>query len=176
MFVKGNTESADFNQAMGQIRQWKMILNNPTNIQVFYDMFDIPIEMRNKHFHPQYLLIYGRRSEYENDRYLTGLRYENQSADLTIMSYDRLTPVFEYRQFVTCKVKTGRYVVQHIPPTYRHRADCAEELYRYTNFYEEIDNMEKTTEERKGFLKDRFQYWCGFEGRISGMIISQEGE
>ena len=68
------------------------------------------------------------------------------------------------------------YVVQHIPPTYRYRADSVEELYNYSGFYEKIDRMEKTTIERKNFLKDRFWYWHNFKGIIRELIVSQEGE
>ena len=40
MFNKDGTTTAAFNQAIGQIYEWKYLLNQPLNIQMFYDYFD----------------------------------------------------------------------------------------------------------------------------------------
>lgn len=175
-FNQQGVASADFTQALGQIKQWRSILNNPINVQLFYDYFDIPLYMRKKQFKPQYLLIYGRRGEYENNERLTAMRSELEEVNVALMSYERLKPLADYSQFTTCKVKDKEYRVIHIPPTYRYRADCADVLYSYKNFYESIVAMERVTEERKHFLQERYEYWMSFEGNLPGIITSMEGE
>jgi hypothetical protein len=176
MFTQTNTPTADFTQAMNQIHEWKMILNKPANIQVFYETFDIPLEMRKKEFKPQFLLVYGRRSEYEGDEYRTGIRKENEGPDMMIASYDRLQPLSDSRQFVTCKVSKAKYHIISIPGTFRYRADCVKDLYSWIGFKEHLRTMENVSEERRQFLIDRFEYWKSFQGRLSGTIISMEGE
>lgn len=176
-FTKQGDTTADFNQALGQLKQWSFLMKNPTNIQLFYEYFKIPIETREKVFTPQYLLIYGRRSEYIKDIMLRGIRSENQKENIAIFSYDRLQPLADYRQFITCKISNAQYDVINISPTFRYRADCATSLPEYNGFCEKIDCMEKTSLERKEFLKSRYLYWCDFaKSGVGGMICSQEGE
>ncbi len=75
---------------------------------------------------PQYLLIYGRRSEYENDQFLAGKRTQQLKDNFSLMSYERLRPFYDCRQFITSKVHNQRYNVVSISPMFRYRADCAE--------------------------------------------------
>lgn len=176
MFTQKNIPTAEFTQAMNQIDEWKMILNNPVNRLLFYDYYDIPQYLREKEFVPQFLLIYGRREEYENNVYLSNLRRLKYTDNVAIYSFDRLQPLSDYRQFITCKVSEQKYRVTNISPTYRYRADCAEELYMWDGFFEKIDCMKNTTKSRKTFLKDRYSYWTSFKGNPSGIIRSMEGE
>lgn len=177
MFNKNGTITADFNQAMGQINEWKYLLNNPVNTLLFYDYFNVPDYLRKREFKPQFVLIYGRRAEYQNEELLRGIRAEHRREQVDIFSYDRLVPSSDCKQFVSCKVRNKEYEVICIPPTFRYRADCADTLCEYKNFVDAIDKMEMTTEERKQFLKSRYEYWCEF-GRIKGkgLIVGHEGE
>lgn len=177
MFNKDGTTTAEFNQALGQIHEWQYLLNQPTNRQLLYEYFNLPLEIREKTFMPQYLLVYGRRNEYQGNKMLTGIRAAQKNSNIDIMSFDRLRPISDYRQFVTCKLSGGVYTVKNIPPTYRYRADCAEELVRMHGFYEKIDNMKYTTEQRKEFLRYRYKYWCEFGKKdFKGVICTHEGE
>lgn len=74
MFNKDGTTTAEFNQALGQIHEWQYLLNQPTNRQLLYEYFNLPLEIREKTFMPQYLLVYGRRNEYQGNKMLTGIR------------------------------------------------------------------------------------------------------
>ena len=177
MFNKDGTTTAAFNQAIGQIYEWKYLLNQPMNIQMFYDYFDLQLDIREKTFKPQYLLIYGRREEYQGNKILTGVRAAQKTNEIDIMSFDRLKPISDYRQFVSCKVSNNKYKVINIAPSFRYRADCAEELIKMSGFYEKISDMKYTSEERKEFLRNRYNYWCEFGKKtFKGIIRSQEGE
>lgn len=177
MFNKDGTTTAEFNQALGQIHEWQYILNQSINIQILYDYFNLPLDFREMTFKPQYLLIYGRRAEYKGNKRLTGIRAANKTTNIDIMSYDRLKPISDYKQFVTCKVSGGLYTVKNISPTFRYRPDCAEELVKMQGFSSKIDMMKQTSDDRKIFLKDRYKYWYEFGQReFKGIIRSQEGE
>ena len=75
MFTKEKIPNKDFNQALNQLDEWRGILNGGVNIQAFYQNFSIPLSMQQKNFKPRFVLIYGRRNEYENDEYLQKIRY-----------------------------------------------------------------------------------------------------
>lgn len=177
MFNENGTTTAKFNQALGQIHEWQYLLNDPINIQMLYDYFDLPLDIRKKTFKPQFLLVYGRRKEYDGNRILTGIRAARKTGEIDIMSFDRLKPLSDYRQFVSCKISNGIYKVINIPPTYRYRADCAEELIKMDGFYEKINVMKYTSDERKKFLRERYEYWCEFGKKdFKGVICGLEGE
>ncbi|MGD6729790.1 MAG: Shedu anti-phage system protein SduA domain-containing protein [Pleomorphochaeta sp.] len=172
MFTKNKNFTSQFTQAYGQILEWKSILNKPHNQLSFFDFFNVSDEIRRKKFEPQYLLIYGRRDEYSRDDFFIGKRAEIAKDDLSIVSYDRLYPIDGYSQFVTCKVKDKNYEVIGIPPTYRYMPMFAEELSKYLNFKSAILKMEMTTEERKKFLLERYDYWKVFGKKKKGNGLS----
>ena len=176
MFTQANIPSADFNQALNQIDEWRMLLNKPVNQLAFFDYYDIPKRVRDKVFEPQFLLVYGRREEYADSEYLQNLRKQKEKDRVAIMSFDRLRPLSDYKQFVTCKVKEKEYEVVAIPPTFRYVAGEADVLYRWKNFYELIDFMKNASQERKEFLKSRYDYWTSFKGTPPGIIVGMEGE
>ena len=177
MFNKNKTTTADFNQALNQIHQWKYILDNPTNVQVLKDYFSLPTYIRDKVFKPQFLLIYGRREEYQNDNLLTGIRAEHKTDNIDIISFDRLEPSYKCQQIISCKISQGNYNVINIPPTYRYRPDIAEDLAKLHGFKDKINDMKYTSEERKNFLKERYQYWYDFgKSNPKGILDPKDNE
>lgn len=176
-FTSQGILSAEFNQALGQIKEWQGIFKTPANVMAFNNLFKLPAYITEKSFEPQYLLIYGRRSEYEDDDRLRILRNESQGSDLRIISYDRLKPEYDCSNAVTCEVKQGSYVVKHISSTYKYSPSGSEDLAKYHGFREKIDDMEHTSDERKEFLKSRYDYWVeyGKHGN-KGIIYSSDCE
>lgn len=162
-FTISRNTSSDFSQAMDQIREWKALLNKPHNRTTFYESYNLPKTVIDKSFSPQYILIYGRRNEYENDVFLSNKRAELQSNDTLIMSYDRLKPRYDSQNMVcvnvTNKTGTTKYNVKRIPPVFRLDARKSSDYPEWNNFIEAVDTMELTSAERKKFLKERFRYW-----------------
>lgn len=167
---------AQFNQAEDQIIQWRSILNSPEGILDFYNRYKIPETYRKLKFIPQYVLIYGRRSEYETNDWLTQNRAEEQRPDFHIMSFDRLASLDRNAyDCVTCKVSNGEYTITYIPPTFVFRPSTIDAIGGYTKyngFAAAVDKMEYTTDERKRFLKERFQYWQANAQNINNSLIS----
>lgn len=162
-FTKAGQTSADFTQAMDQILEWKSILNKPENQIAFFEKYNLPKRLTEKVFKPQFVLLYGRREEYEGNNYLTRKRYELQSEDTIVMSYDRLSPRYDSRNMLCATVSNSSgntlYSIKTIPPTFQLDACWADSYKEYSGFIEAIDRMEHTTPERKNFLKERFPYW-----------------
>lgn len=167
-------QTAEFSQAYGQIQEWKALLNKPNVIMDFYDYYEIPISLRNKNFNPQYCLIYGRRSEFENNEALNRKRSQLTNDDIILMSYDRVLDLIQKCQgeFVTCNVVKKRYKVIHISPTYKYRPGLVGDLSKLDCFTECIDNIKYISDERKRFLKERYSYWLDFGSSESKGIIN----
>lgn len=178
MYNKNGTLNANFSQAIGQIYEWKAILNKAVNQLSFFDCFNIPQELRQLTFNPQFLLIYGRRYEYENNELLSGKRAALRQHNIEIMSFDRLRPIRDYYQFTSCKVRNKEYWIEHIPATFKYRADCAKELVSINGFKEKIQEIDYISSVRKEFLYARYDYWMDYGNslRSNDLTISGEGE
>lgn len=177
MYTKGGNMSATFSQAIGQIYEWQTILNKPTNQLLFFDFFNIPQSLREKDFEPQFLLVYGRRAEYETNELLRGKRAAVRKDNIDIISFDRLRPIRDYYEFTSSRVRNKEYWIKNIPPTFKYRADCARELVSVKGFREAIAHMKHTSEARKEFLSQRYEYWIEY-GKLpnKGILTSGEGE
>lgn len=171
IFTKANVQSADFTQALNQINEWKAILSDDINRQLFYNTFNLSERERKKVFSPQFGLIFGRRAEFENNQDLTRLRAYLATESVHLISYDRIHemgPEYKAQNLFCCKCSNGNYNVITIPPTFRYEPLNAEGLMLVDGFVEAIKNMELVTEERKIFLKERHSYWLEY-GSSQGM-------
>lgn len=177
MFTRSGDVTSEFTHAYGQLQEWQTLLNDPTAQQTFFQCYGISDVYRSLQFKPQYLLIYGRREEYEGNKMLIGKRNAYQNDSIRIMSFDRLMPDYNSRNFITSVVSNGEYKALHIAPTFRYRPDCVENIVNIKDFCKKIDEMKYTTDERKTFLKDRYEYWMSFARKSDkGIMDSQEGE
>lgn len=154
---------AQFNQALMQIKQWKAILNSQKGKQDFYERFGIEEKWRQLKFTPQYVLVYGRRNEFEGNEWLTKIRAEEEMSDVRVMSFDRLdTPDRNAFDCITCKVKDGHFKVINIPPTFVYRPATISAIGGYgmfDDFILSIRKMRYVSNERKQFLSERLNYW-----------------
>jgi hypothetical protein len=176
-FTESGIQTSEFTQALNQIIEWKMMLKEPENILMFYKCFNIPDYVREKTFSPQYGLVYGRRSEYDNNTTLRRKRAELVPDNVLLMSYDRLHPSHDYKDFLCCKLNHGKYTVLTIPPTYQYRPHTADNLSTVDGFYEAIYSMKSTSEERKEFLRSRYSYWLDYgQSKNKGIIYTSDRE
>ena len=161
--LDSDVSRAQFNQAFTQIKQWKAILNSQEGRQDFYQRFGIDEKWRRLKFTPQYVLVFGRREEFERNEWLTKIRAEEETSDVRVMSFDRLEiPDRNAFDCITCKVKDGRFKVINIPPTFVYRPATINAIGGYgifDDFISCIKSMRYVTEERKQFLSERFKYW-----------------
>lgn len=162
-FKKDDYLREAFTHACTQIKHWKALFSNPVVVSSFYERYCIPEYLRKRKISPQYFLVIGRRVEYDCDEMKRGIRSEGQNSDFRIMSFDRLRkPTKDVDDTPTCKVSNGKYRVISLPPTFVYRPDTAENLQYLDEFMNCIGKMEHTSEERKQFLRDRFDYWLEF--------------
>lgn len=164
-FTSSHNQTADFSQALGQIAEWKAILSKPENILQFYQNFAIPNEIRIKTFAPQYLLIYGRRAEFENNQILLNKRAQLTPDDVGLISFDRLRPDPNAANFTCVALANGKYTVKTIPPTFTYSPGTAYNLSIISEFDKAIPSIKGISDERRNFLKERYRYWKNFNSQ-----------
>ncbi len=174
-FRQDEVNRAEFTQAYNQINEWRAILSTPSGQESFYDRFSIDNRTRQKVFKPQYVLVYGRRSEYENNEWLRKKRALIQQSDCVIMSFDRLQASRDVFDLVTCKVSNGIYNVLHIPPTFVYRPATASVLKDFNGFSSAISRIPDISDERRAFLQARFDYWMEY-GKNDNLGILNAGD
>lgn len=160
-FRKKNAIREQFTQAISQIKDWKTIIDKIDGHKDFYSYFNLPEGEIKRSFEPQYCLVFGRRNEYENDFIRSNRRFAEQTGNFKIISYDRLPELVDEKSknLICAKMHNNEIKVISIPPTFQYGPTISENLLRWVNFKECIDKMEWTTNERKDFLKSRYDYW-----------------
>ncbi len=105
---------ADFNMALQQINTWRAWIDEESNRNHFKNNtlqgFIEPVRMARNPLNFKYVLVHGRRSEYEGNPLKTSLIRGQQRDDFSIISFDSLAENIErkYPLYVAVK-KNSRY-------------------------------------------------------------------
>lgn len=160
--INYDDQRAELNHALNQIRDWQIHLDE--NREWFYKYYAVPEKLREKEmaFTPEFLLIYGRRTEIADDALRRKLLSGMERDDAKIMSFDRLQPSYECRNMLTLSVSNGVYSVVSIPPTFSFSYYDRNDFVKVKGFKEKVAQMEHTSEKRKNFLIERYDYWCDY--------------
>ena len=74
IYNRDRSPSAHFSQARNQLNQWRSWFSDAANVALFKDMYGIPEHMRRRTMKLHMILIYGRRSEFDEHPELVGER------------------------------------------------------------------------------------------------------
>ena len=115
-------------------------------------------------FHLGFSLVYGRRSELDEQPDLARQRGSLLSGDAELMSFDRLLDP----QYIDTRMKDavtvratgdGRYHAEYVPPVFSLGPVLAERLLVIDGWEEAIEKNPDISNERKMFLQRRIPYW-----------------
>ena len=99
-FTKGkNSFHKDFMKGLDQIDRWRALFSLPSNFQHFVDstISTIRNPLKQNPCRVKYVLVFGRRSEYENSDLQRRLVLAKESEDFRIITYDSLIEDIENR-------------------------------------------------------------------------------
>jgi hypothetical protein len=178
IFNKDRTPTSEFTKARNQLNQWRAWFNTPSNQQQFLDWYGIPDYMRRRTMQLHMILIYGRRSEFEDSDLLTQQRGTLlPGTDEELMSFDRLLADKDMAQAFTVKsLGRGRYQAVSVPAAFGTGPNRADRLLSIERIDEAIDKNPQIEEERKTFLKHRIPYWQAWASAPGTKIIGPEGD
>jgi len=175
IFTKDGIPSAEFNQARNQLAQWRTWFSMAENVQQFIKSYGIPDYLtsgRQMQLHT--ILIYGRRSEVENDPALSKHRGSllNASSE-ELMSFDRLEVEADLVDAITVRaIDSGKYRALAVPPLFRLTPGIADRLLAIENIEECLKETPMISEERRSFLLSRLPYWRDWAKRKDIGVIN----
>ena len=161
IFTRKGTPSAQFTQARNQLNQWRSWFKDPTNVQQFMTLYGIPEGLRGRTMTLHMILIYGRRSEFEEQSRLSRERGTLlPGPDEELMSFDRLQVDPSMSDAITVRaVGHGKYQAKRVLPVLGTGPALANRFLWIDGMEEAIDGNTDITEDRKMFLKRRIPYW-----------------
>ncbi|MGO6984179.1 Shedu anti-phage system protein SduA domain-containing protein [Rhizobium leguminosarum] len=173
MFTKGGQPTAQFTQAQNQITHWKSWFRDASNQRLFCDHYLMDGLPRWRTFVPQYVLIYGRRSEIEGNARLNGLRANLSRDGEYYMTFDRLHPIKDHDQYMTVKFRNGGYQAVSMPATLEMGPLWAPNRSRIEGKDLIVDSTPHMADDRKEFVKSRLVYWDKWaaDGRTGMMSL-----
>jgi len=161
LFTKSGQQTAEFSQAKNQLDRWRTWFSNPTNLQVFMDEYGIPTSWRqSRTCELHMILIFGRRTEFEDNPELSKLRSCLMPNDSQLMSYDRLSLDPNLQLTITVRpLGNGRFQAVRVPETYGIIPVRTANLEVISDIGQAIDTNSAVSSERKAFLQRRIDYW-----------------
>lgn len=114
-YFKNNsiTFHTDFNLALQQMNTWRAWFDEESNRNHFKNNvlqgFIEPAHMGGNPFNFKYVLVHGRRSEYENNKQKTALIRGQQRSDFSIISFDSLAENIERKYPLYVAVKKNSH-------------------------------------------------------------------
>lgn len=169
-FNRNGTQTADFSQAHNQLTEWRIWFEEPRNQQAFLAHYNPPAQFRR--FLPQYVLVYGRRAEFERRPDSAGKRQHLQRSEEYFMSFDRLRPISTSEEYITVESKKDGYRAISIPATIELGPRNADNRSLIADKVKAVDSSPFMTEERKAFLKRRFAYWDDWANQYKQGLIN----
>lgn len=177
-FRKDETPSSDLIQATNQLAQWRSWFNLPENSATFYQSFEIPEHLRRHHtLKPHFVLIYGRRKEFDDRPQLRRLRHQFDRPDQTVMTFDRLSPASDCDIYMTATKRNSGYRALSVSATMQLGPNLTEPLTIIEGISEAVEKNAWISTERKQFLAERIPYWRAWAEQGSrGIICSGDYE
>ena len=147
---------SDLTHAQGQLAEWRAWFDRGQNRTAFLDDYDIPRELRKRRFSPRFVLIHGRRADYEGSERRLQKRAELQREDERLMSFDRLGPA-QYGELYSCFRRTqDGYQVLAVPPCLG-LIQSAEDYRRSNGWDQALDSCYDMAAARREYLKEQIK-------------------
>lgn len=156
-FTASGSASAQLTQALGQIHEWKAWFADHHNVASFLKYYDV--ETHGRPLLPRYILVHGRRSEFDANKALVAKRAAMETPDIVLMTYDRLAPDRNADDVMTVKLKADGYHAIFAPPTLELGPNVAEGLARIVGKQDAVLVSPYFTDERRTFMLERLAYW-----------------
>ena len=180
VFTAKGVPTAEFNQARHQLAQWAAWFAQPENGQKFIAEYGITAPPAGTLvLNPKFILIYGRRAEFESDPALSRERsFLLNDSNESLVSYDRLAPDPMLHNAITVRaVGDGRFRVIAVCPTFSLGPADATRLSLVQDLETALDGTDSIAPERRAFLLQRLPYWRTWaKTRNAGIIASCDRE
>jgi len=172
-FQENGRPTADFRDAHDQLNDWRAWFGRDENTALFRRRFLFGDQYVNRQIRPQYLLIYGRRSEFErggghqHPGPLRNKRDTQQRADESFMTFDSIRPRFEHRSSVTVSMTAQGPCPFAFSPVYGTGTHTIDHAPILGNPADALERTVMMSDARKAYLAGRWEYWSGISRKHS---------
>lgn len=170
-FRQDGRPTAEFTQAHDQLNDWRSWFARDANRVMFRDRFMFNERYDDRPLEPQYLLIFGRANEFEpggghsDPHALRHKRDQQRAADEYFMTFDSLAPKADHAESMTVRMTATGAEAVAFSPLYGTDTRAAKVLADIRNVDAALDRTVLMTDERREYLRGRFQHWSNEDGQ-----------
>ncbi|MFJ8907530.1 Shedu anti-phage system protein SduA domain-containing protein [Streptomyces sp. NPDC102351] len=171
-FRNDGRPTSEFSEARDQLNDWRSWFAREGNQSIFRETFLlIGDKYRNRPLEPQYVLIYGRESEFKRGgghMHPDELRYkrdQQRSKDESFMTFDALRPRYDHRISMTLTMTAYGPKIHAFSPMYGTDAFIGEGALVLGDPQTALARSVMMSEERRAYLAQRWAYWQDDERR-----------
>jgi hypothetical protein len=175
-FTEAGQPRAEWTQARNQLIEWKSWMKKPANQLVLLESLGVSTEYLSYDVHPQYILIYGRRQEFKDKPELRTKRAMQQGEDEYHITFDRLKPDANARDFLTLRQEGTGVTALVVPPTVELGPAIASIWVDVKGRPEAAIKEMRMSPERRNFVASRFSYWDAWVRDSSKCRFHQSGD
>lgn len=166
---KSQRPTAELRDALDQLADWRSWFNEDENSSIFRSEFLFEDSYDDRPIEPQFVLIYGRQSEFEQGGGHTdpgALRHKRDSQRRpgeSFMTFDSLRPRYDHANSMTLTMTAKGPKPFAFSPMYGTDTYTGADALRLGEPAEALQRSVMITPERKQYLADRWQHWKRIE-------------
>lgn len=171
-FQKSGRPTAQFTAAHDQLNDWRSWFDQDSNKALFRQRYMFGELHANRPLKPQFLLIYGRESEFRwggghnnPDAILHKRDSQRVGADEFFMTFDSLRPRFDHANSVTVTMTAKGPRPFAFSPTYCTSAETGLDAKILGDPTAALNRSVMMTPERRAYLAGRWEYWREVESK-----------
>lgn len=181
-FTQAGNPTAELTHARQQITRWRSWFGESANQEIFESRY-LQHQYNNRELRPVYLLVYGRRSEFDkatsphrDPDALRKVRDRAAGPDEQFMTFDSLAPRPDYRDFVTLTMTTFGPEVHTVPPTFTTGPVTMDLAAAVADAEPAIRRTAAWSEDRKDYVVQRWNHWKQAAVAVSPRYVQEAGE
>jgi len=173
--------TAETTHALDQLIEWKVWFQDSENRLIFEKRY-VPQEFRHRPLEPQYVLIHGRQSEFdeitsphESPLYMRRKRDLMRRERELFFTYDQLRPDDEARDYATLTATTTGFKLDALPPTFATGHNTADLAALIADPALALAQVPLISDARRAFLHERWKYWRQqrLAGSPAGLVVRE---
>jgi hypothetical protein len=169
-FRKDGRPTGEFTEARDQLNDWRSWFAREGNQALFRETFlFLGEKYRNRPIEPQYVLIYGRESEFRrggghvNPDELRYKRDQQRSRDESFMTFDALRPRYDHSISMTLSMTSRGPEIHAFSPVYGTGTHIGEGALLLGDPQAGLARSTMMSDERRKYLARRWEYWQSCE-------------
>lgn len=165
-FRRDGRPTSEFTQAHDQLNDWRSWFARDGNTALFRDRFLFLTEKyEDRPLEPQYVLVYGRESEFgfggghTNPSALRHKRDQQRRMNESFMTFDALRPRFDHSNSMTLTMTALGPKIHAFSPVYGTHTGVGEGALVLGDPHDALKRSVMISDERRAYLARRWTHW-----------------